>query len=137
MNLRRHALLLALLAVGPLAACGLGPAGNQDKIAKTTSTYLRALAHGDTAKACAQLSRHAQGDDCAQAVKQRLSRLTPAALNNAADASINITVHGSTATSRLGKPHGARLTLVKHGSNWRIDSGFSVPAAARSRPAAR
>jgi hypothetical protein len=57
------------------------------------------------------------GDHCPQAVKRRLSRLTPDALKNAADAPISITVHGSTATSSLGKPHGARLTLVKLGAN--------------------
>jgi hypothetical protein len=67
-------LLLALLAAG-LTACGVGPAGDEEKISQTATAYLRALADGDTAEACAQLTRAAKGDGCEAAIKERLSRL--------------------------------------------------------------
>jgi pimeloyl-ACP methyl ester carboxylesterase len=129
------ALAVAVLALG-MAACGVGPTTAKDKIAKTTSTYLRALADGDTAVACHQLSRHAQGDHCPQALKRRRSQLTPDTIKHAADASLGITLHGNTATATLGQPHGAHLTLVKLGSDWRIDSGFTVPEATSAPPVA-
>ena len=123
------ALAVAALAAG-IAACGAGPATDKDKIAKTTGTYLQALAEDDTAAACRQLSRRAQGDHCPQALTRPRSQLTPDTIKAAADASLSITVHGNTATASLGQPHGAHLTLVKLGSGWRIDSGFTVPAPA-------
>jgi hypothetical protein len=126
--------LLAVLALAPLAsaltACGAGPGGDEDKIAKTTSTYLRALADGDTATACAQLTRRAKGDRCRQALEARLARLSRDQLRNAADASLDIDTHGTTATTRLGEPRGARLRLVKVGADWRIDSGYALGAPA-------
>jgi hypothetical protein len=132
--------VLAVLAVavlaGGLAACGVGPTTDKDKIAKATSTYLRALADGDTAVACRQLSRRAQGDHCPQALNRRRSQLTLDTIEDAADASLGITLHGSTATASLGQPHGAHLSLVKLGADWRIDSGFTVPRAASAPPAA-
>jgi hypothetical protein len=145
MSARRHSTsrrrgVLAVLAVavlaGGVAACGVGPTTDKDKIAKATSTYLRALADGDTAAACRQLTRRAQGGHCPQALKRRRSQLTPDTIKDAADASIGITVHGSTATASLGQPHGAHLTLVKLGPDWRIDSGFTVPRAASAPPVA-
>ena len=126
--------LLAVLGVallaGALTACGVEPATNEDKIAKTSSTYLRALADGDTTTACAQLTPHAQGPSCPRALKARLARLKPDTLRDAADASIDIDVHGRTATATLGAPHGARLTLVKARPGWRIDSGYTLGAPA-------
>jgi pimeloyl-ACP methyl ester carboxylesterase len=134
LNHLRSAVLAALVVLScATAACGVGPATDKDKIAETTSTYLRALAHGQTASACRQLSPRAQGDSCPQAVEQQVSLLQHDALEKAADASLAITVHRATATSRLGKPAGARLTLVKIRGSWRIDSGFAVPAAASRR----
>jgi hypothetical protein len=54
-------LVLGLLAAALAAGCGVGKASNQEKISKTATTYLRALADGDTAKACLQLTRRARG----------------------------------------------------------------------------
>src|SRR5213593_1046998 len=88
--------LLAVLVVALLApaltACGVGPATNKEKISKTAITYLKALAAGDSAKACAQLTRHAQGERCEAAITARLSQLDPHALKRAADTSMDLSV---------------------------------------------
>jgi pimeloyl-ACP methyl ester carboxylesterase len=118
-------LVLALVAVG-LTACGFGPSTNQEKISKTATTYLRALAAGDAAKACAQLTPHARGERCETATKQRLARLEPDALKDAADGSLDIDVHGKTATAGLPEPAGARFVLAKVAGDWRIDSGYTL-----------
>jgi hypothetical protein len=121
----------ALLAVA-LAGCGVGRASNQEKISKTATTYLKALAAGDTAKACAQLTPRGDRAGCAPAIKARLARLDARALGAAADAAMDIKVHGNAATAALDQPHGARLVLARVGGEWRIDSGYTVP-----RPPAR
>jgi hypothetical protein len=118
-------LVLAVLA-GALTACGVGGASNEEKIDKTASTYLRALADGDTAKACAQLTRRARGERCEQAMKERLSRLESEALTRAADGSHDIDVDGNRATARLSEPQGAAFVLAKVGAEWRIDSGYTL-----------
>jgi hypothetical protein len=119
---------LALLAAA-VAGCTIESGPNEGNVRTTASTYLRALARGDSAGACAQLTPRAQGRHCAQAMKQRLSRLEPDALNKAADGSLDNDVHGSTATARLSQPDGARLALAKVGAQWRIDSGYTLASA--------
>jgi hypothetical protein len=118
-------LVLALLAA-VITGCGVGPATDEEKISKTAATYLRALADGDTAKACAQLTPRARGERCEQTIRDRLSRLDPDSLKNAADASMNIDVEGDTAAVRLSEPEGARFLLAKVGEEWRIDSGYTL-----------
>jgi hypothetical protein len=118
-------LVLALLA-GALTGCGVGKASNEEKISKTATTYLRALADGDTAKACAQLTRRARGERCEAALKERLSQLETDALTRAADGSMDIEVDGNTATAGLSEPERARLVLRKIGAEWRIDSGYTL-----------
>jgi len=127
--------ILAFLVLGlfaaALTACGVGAATDEEKVSKTATTYLRALADGDTAKACAQLTPRAQGSGCEAALKERLSRLDPDALKSAADGSMNIDVDGDRATAGLSEPGGARFLLAKVGGEWRIDSGYTLgPAAA-------
>jgi hypothetical protein len=124
----RAILVLALLAAA-LAGCGFGRASNEEKISKTATTYLRALADGDTAKACLQLTRHARGERCEQVLKARLSRLDPDALRKAADESMNIDVNGNRATASWSKPQRERFVLVKVGTEWRIDSGYTLRSA--------
>ena len=109
-----------------VAGCGVGAATNQEKISKTATTYLKALADGDTATACAQLTDKARGQACAQVMKERLSGLDPDALKAAADDSMDIEVDGSRATAVLSKPEGAELGLVKSGGQWRIESGYTL-----------
>ena len=118
--------ILVLVLVGALTGCGVGRASNQEKVSKTVVTYLRALADGDTANACAQLTRRAQDARCQQVLKERRSRLDPNALTSAADASLDLNIHGNTATAGLSDPEGARLVLAKAGGEWRIDSGYTL-----------
>jgi hypothetical protein len=118
-------LVLALLA-GALTGCGVGKASNEEKISKTATTYLRALADGDTAKACAQLTRRARGERCEAALKERLSQLETDALTRAADGSMDIEVDGNTATAGLSEPERARLVLRMLGAYWPLDSGYTL-----------
>ena len=118
-------LVLALLAV-VLTGCGVGPATDEEKISKTATTYLQALGAGDTAKACAQLTRRARGEHCVQTLRERLSELHPDSLKNAADASMDIEVDGDSAIAGLSEPEGAHFVLTKVGDDWRIDSGYTL-----------
>jgi hypothetical protein len=118
-------LLLLVLAV-VVAGCGVGPATNEEKISKTATTYLRALARGDTVTACAQLTSRARGEGCSRAMKERLSGLDPDALKGAADDSMDIDVDGNRATVGVSKPEGAQFLLVKTNDEWRIDSGYTL-----------
>jgi hypothetical protein len=122
-------LVLALLAAA-LTGCGVGAARDEEKISKAATTYLRALADGDTAEACAQLTRRAKGESCETTLKERLSRLEPDALKTAADGSMDIDVDGERATAGLAEPEGARFLLTKVGGEWRIDSGYTLGSAA-------
>jgi hypothetical protein len=118
-------LVLALLAP-VLTGCGVGPATNPEKISKTTTTYLEALAEGDAAKACAQLTRRAKGGACVAAMTAHVSRLDSDSLRLAADGSMDIEIHGETATVGFSPPEGARLRLIKVDGVWRIASGYAV-----------
>jgi hypothetical protein len=120
------AVLILVLLVPVLTGCGVGSATNEEKISKTATTYLKALADGDVAKACAQLTPRAKGAGCEAAMTERLSRLDSDALGQAADDSMDIDVHGDTATALLSEPEGARLLLVNAGNEWRIDSGYTL-----------
>lgn len=128
MNRALMILVLALL-VAALAGCGFGGASNEEKISKTATTYLRALADGDTAKACRQLTRHAKGERCEHMLKQRLSHLDPNALKQAADGSMEFDVNGNRATASWSKPRPAHFVLAKVGTEWRIDSGYTLRPA--------
>ena len=123
---RGGVLAIVVLALLGATGCGVGRESNQEKVSKTVVTYLRALAGGDTAKACAQLTRRAQGARCQQVLKERRSRLDPDALTSAADASLDFDIHGNTATAGLSNPKGARLVLANVGSEWRIGSGYTL-----------
>ncbi len=125
-------LVIALLAPG-LAGCGVGPATKKEKISKTAVTYLNALADGDTATACAQLTHRAQGDHCQATLTARLPRLDRAALTSAADNSIDFSVHGTGATAGLSEPKGARLVLTETAGDWRIDSGYTLSTAVSAK----
>jgi pimeloyl-ACP methyl ester carboxylesterase len=119
---------LALLAVA-VGGCTIESGTDEGNVSTTASTYLRALARGDSAGACAQLTPRAQGRHCEAAMKARLSRLESDALSNAADGSLDIDVDGSTAAARLSEPDGARFALAKVGARWRIDSGYTLASA--------
>jgi hypothetical protein len=118
-------LVLAILALA-LTGCGVGPATNEEKISKTATTYLKALADGDAAAACAQLSVSAKGSRCVAAMRERLSRLDSQALTKAANGSMDVDVDADTATAGLSEPRGARFVLARIGDEWRIDSGYTL-----------
>jgi hypothetical protein len=120
------ALLVLSFLASALTGCGIGPATKQEKVSKTATTYLRALANADTAKACAQLTRRAKGETCEAAMRERLPALDFNALKNAADDSMDIEVDGDTATAGLSEPQGARFLLGEVGGDWRIDSGYTL-----------
>jgi hypothetical protein len=124
--MRLGVLVLFLLLAVAVAGCGVGPATDEEEVSKAVSTYLRALASGDTAKACAQLTRRVRGDGCDQAMKERMSRLDPETLDDAADSSIEIDVDDNRATAGLSEPEGARFLLVRRDDEWRIDSGYTL-----------
>jgi pimeloyl-ACP methyl ester carboxylesterase len=134
-SIRRRILAVPALALLAAAVCGCAIQSGTDEgnVSTTASTYLRALARGDSAGACAQLTRRAQGRHCEAAMKERLSRLEPDALNKAADGSLDIDVDGGTATARLSEPDGARLALAKVGARWRIDSGYTLASAPEAK----
>lgn len=119
-------ILLVLVLAAAAAGCGVGPATNEEEVSKTASTYLSALADGDAAKACAQLTARARGEACDQAMKERLPRLDPEVLKAAADDSMDIDVNGNRASAGLSEPPGARFLLVKTNDEWRIDSGYTL-----------
>jgi len=121
----RVILLLLVLAVAA-AGCGVGPATNEEKISKTTSTYLSALADGDAATACAQLTPRARAGMCGSAMKERLPRLDPGVLKATAADSMDIDVDGNRASVGLSDPPGARFLLLKTNDEWRIDSGYTL-----------
>lgn len=121
----RVILLVLVLAVAA-TGCGVGRATNEEKISKTATTYLSALAKGDTETACAQLTPRARGETCDQTMKERLPRLDPEVLNDAAHDSMDIDVDGNRASAGLSEPPGARFLLVKTNDEWRIDSGYTL-----------
>jgi pimeloyl-ACP methyl ester carboxylesterase len=132
----RRCLVPAALLAGAIAltGCGIGAKGNQEKISATAVTYLHALADGNTGKACSELTRRARGAACRTTLERRLARLDVRALDRAADASMDIHVDGATATARLSEPDGARLVLRRSGTDWYIDSGYTVSRAAAGIP---
>jgi hypothetical protein len=124
------AVLVLVLVASASTACGVGAPTDEEKISKTATTYLRALADGDATKACTQLTRRARGERCEEMITERLSRLEPDALKNAADGSMEIDVDGDSATAGLSEPEGARFLLTKVGGEWRIDSGYTLEQVA-------
>ena len=111
------------------AGCGVGAAGPEAKISETTDTYLRSLSSGDTTKACAQLTAAAKaklGTPCTAAMAKIASRVGRDRLDEAADKGSSISVDGTTGSATLKELNGARMGLVKSGTDWLIDSGYAL-----------
>ena len=112
-----------------LAGCGVGSASPESKISETTDTYLRALASGDTTKACAHLTAQAKstlGTSCAAAMKEIATRVGRHRLTEAADQGSSISVDGSNGSATLKGLNDARMGLVDSGSSWLIESGYAL-----------
>ena len=121
--------VLLTLAVLVLAGCGIGSGGAESKISDRTDTYLRSLASGDSAKACAQLADEVKSrltPSCAAAMSAIAARVGRDALVAAADGGSSISVDGATASATFDGLNGARLGLVEVGSTWFIDSGYEL-----------
>lgn len=126
----RLVLISALAAAALLlAGCGIGEPTTEGKVSETADTYLRAVANGDTEKACAQLTaaaRAALDDSCASMMKALASRVGREALTDAADGGVEIDVDGGHASARIRNLEGASLALVADGREWLIADGYSL-----------
>ena len=110
-------LLLALAALVP-TGCGVGGATPEEKISETTDTYLRSLASGDTAKACAQLTSAARNGlavPCPQAMQTIAARVGSDALSDAADEGADIEVDGAKSSVTVPQLNDALLELLRTG----------------------
>jgi hypothetical protein len=123
---------IALAATGAAVAilgagCGIGTTPDSS-VAKTADRYLRALASGDEAKACAQLTGEARdraGLSCVAKMKQIEARIGFARLQRAADGGISVETAGEQGTATVGALH-ATLTFKKDGFTWLITDGFAL-----------
>jgi hypothetical protein len=121
-------LVLAVFAI-TLTGCGVGAASPEMKVSETTDDYLRALAAGDTAKACAQLAPTAKrqlAGDCGAAMKQIASHVGAGRLTDAADDGLELDVAEFSARVTVPALNNARLVLVRSGERWRIRDGFEL-----------
>lgn len=120
---------LAATAALLLAGCGIGEPGAEGKVSETTDRYLRALAGGDTERACEQLTataRAALDGSCASAMEALASRVGRDALDAAADGGVEIDIDGDRASAQVRELEGTRLALVRAGQDWRIADGYSL-----------
>jgi hypothetical protein len=126
---RLAALAAALAVLVALAAgCGFGPPAEEGKISDTADTYLRSLAGGDPAVACEQLTADARAGlrgGCEPVLRQVAARVGAERLDAAADRGLEIDVDGIKGSAAIGELD-ARLTLVRVGTTWRIDSGYRL-----------
>jgi hypothetical protein len=131
-SMARFVLISALAAAATallLAGCGIGEPGAEGKVSETSDKYLRALADGDTVKACAQLTAEARAaldGSCRSAMEALASRVGREALDDAADGGVEIDVDGGRASARIRNLEGARLALVPAGREWLIADGYSL-----------
>src|SRR4051812_19380346 len=115
----------AIAVVG--AGCGIGTSPDSS-VAKTTDTYLRALASGDEAKACAQLTGEARdrtGLSCAARMKMIEAQIGSSTLQRAANGSISVKTAGQKGTATVAVLH-ATLAFKKDGFTWLITDGFAL-----------
>jgi alpha/beta hydrolase fold len=123
----------AAVLIFVVTGCGVGKPTSPEKVSETATSYLKALAAGHAARACADLTPRRGGASCERAVREHGSLLDARALIAAADASMGKS--RSMATRTLARPHGARLVLARVGGRWRIESGYAVPSGVRARRA--
>jgi len=126
---RARTALGAVVAAGAILCAGCGVGTTPDSgIAKTTDTYLRALASGDEAKACEQLTGEARdgtGSSCAARMRAIEAQVGSSNLQRAADGSISVETAGQKGTATVAVLH-ATLTFKKDGLTWLITDGFAL-----------
>jgi hypothetical protein len=112
----------ALATVLLLAAgCGVGSSDEAD-ISATTEAYLSALADGDFAAACDQLTEAARTETCAADLERAADAEPEGAFADKVDRGGSIEVSGERATMRLDG--GGSLALEREAGSWRIASGY-------------
>jgi hypothetical protein len=136
MDLRSAA--VALIAVGSIAVAACGGSSEQDKIKRTVTTYLHALADGDGEKACDQLTGDQQravgeagaqagigGGSCPGVVRTIAEKLDDGQKSTLRDATVEkVTITGDAAKATIdGAPNVPELT--KSGGDWLISGGLS------------
>lgn len=131
-------ILLAAVGAGMAAALGGGGAGGGNtspagQIGATVETYLTAVADGDGATACAQLTPGAQSEvvekapsgakTCADAIGSESRSISPSYRSVLLAAIVsNVQVNGGLATATVqGAP--ATLSFTKVGGRWLINGG--------------
>lgn len=114
-------------AVLLLAGCGVGEAGAEGEVSETADTYLRALAEGDFATACAQLTPEVTAElgDCEDELEPVATRVGADRLDAAADRGVEIEVEGDRASAGIRHLR-ARLHLSRVGGAWRIAEGHQL-----------
>jgi hypothetical protein len=109
---------LALVAAG----CGVGST-DEGEVSATSSTYMSALADGDYALACEQLTEAARpAGDCAAAVETSVEGVSREAIDDDVDGKMTIDVDGAEATVTLES--GRTLRLARVAGSWLISSGY-------------
>jgi hypothetical protein len=114
---------VALLGAG----CGIGTTPDST-VAKTADTYLRALASGGEAEACAQLTGEARdrtAPSCVAQMKEIELRVGSSRLHQAADGHISVEISGQKGTAKVDVLDAA-LSFKKEGFTWLISDGFAL-----------
>jgi hypothetical protein len=118
-------LILLVVSTG----CGYGEPTAEGKAARTADDYLRALADGNTANACAQLTASAKGGlgrPCAEEMEAIAARIGGDELVAAAEGGVAIDVDGNHGSVEIRRLDGARLVVIRAGKRWQIASGHAL-----------
>lgn len=134
---RARRMAVAALAAGVLLV-GCGAADEEDNAAKPVKAYLNALAEGDGARACEQLTGRAQREliagladtlpeagvlTCEEAVEQISGIVGPDEADMLSNAEIKVTLDGDRAKARVVEGTDT-VDVVKFEDGWLIDGGF-------------
>lgn len=129
-----RAAVVAALAAGGCGgddSDGGGTASPEEDAAReVVETYKEAAASGDSARACAQLTRRAREEtgrvegigSCEEAHEAALIGFTDEAREALANADFEVQVEGDTGTAEIeGNKGGQTVKLRREGGRWRID----------------
>ena len=134
---RAAAVVVAITVAIGVLACGGGGSSDEDQVKDTIKSYLSAIADGDGAKACDQLSTNGRTEiaqlgaqvgastiDCEQIVQQLSSVIGSENTDSLKNAQVSsVQINGNQATATVS---GANVTptLINSDDHWLIDSGL-------------